>query len=114
MPHSHPQSYGFQLVRNGVLHDCSFVLTDDRLITVLAAGRKRSEMLHGVPPRALATTIALELIRERPVTASPAELIAHQERRTWLDRLFGRSIADGAPFVTSDARRGLDVNERPN
>ena len=92
MSHHHSRTYSFQLVLGGVLHDCNFFLTDDRMITVTVGGRRRSEMLGGAPPRALATTIAIELLHERPVTARAGELVTHQDRRTWLDRLFGRSI----------------------
>ncbi|WP_051048739.1 hypothetical protein [Rhodopseudomonas sp. B29] len=92
----------------GVLHDCNFFLTDDRMITVTVGGRRRSEMLGGAPPRALATTIAIELLHERPVTAPANELITHQERRTWLDRLFGRSIEHSTPHPGEITHQGLN------
>lgn len=96
MSHVHSESYWFQLRVDGAVYDCTFILTDDRLITVAAAGRRRSEMLGGVPPRALATTIALELVHERPAISRPGEIAPRNLHRSWLDGLFERARSAGA------------------
>ncbi|RED22392.1 hypothetical protein BJ123_14120 [Rhodopseudomonas thermotolerans] len=96
MSHVHSESYWFQLRVDGAVYHCTFVLTDDRLITVAAAGRRRSEMLGGVPPRALATTIALELVHERPTISQPGEIAPRNLHRSWLDGLFERARSAGA------------------
>ncbi|NEW91443.1 hypothetical protein [Rhodopseudomonas sp. BR0M22] len=89
MSYTHSQSYPFQIAVEGVVYDCVFVLTDDRLITVVAAGRRRSELLSGRPPRALAATIALDLVHPQPSQVPPSDIEPHLHQ-SWFDRLFER------------------------
>lgn len=73
MTHSRSGPYQFQIAVNGAYYPSAFVIIDNRLITVTAAGRKRTEELGMMPPLALAEFLAGELVRERlahPVTAT--------------------------------------------
>jgi hypothetical protein len=82
MIHCHSKIYTFQLQRHGAVYDCAFCLTDDRLITVEAAGRKHTEALGATPPGACAIRIAARLIGEaQPSTDG-------HERKGWWGRLF--------------------------
>ncbi|MCP9628959.1 hypothetical protein NML43_17830 [Rhodopseudomonas palustris] len=85
MVHRHSKTYLFQVQRNGFAYDCSFFLTDNRLITVQAVGRRHTEALGSSPPGASAIRIAGHLIAE----SQPR----HDEERGkgWLERLFMRS-----------------------
>ncbi|MFC0239193.1 hypothetical protein [Rhodopseudomonas telluris] len=83
MIHRHSKTYMFQLQRNGCAYDCAFFLTDNRLITVEAAGRKHTEALGSKPPGASAIRIAAHLIAEAQPRAEA------DERKGWFGRLFG-------------------------
>ncbi|WP_420133588.1 hypothetical protein [Rhodopseudomonas sp.] len=83
MIHRHSKTYMFQLRLHGSVYDCSFFLTDNRLVTVEAAGRKHTEALGSTPPGASAIRIASHLIAE----AQPRS--DGDDRKGWLGRLFG-------------------------
>ncbi|UYO48880.1 acyl transferase [Rhodopseudomonas palustris] len=72
MTHSRSGPYQFQIAVNGVYYPSVFVIIDNRLITVTAAGRKRTEELGMMPPLALAEYLAGELVREQLARAAAA------------------------------------------
>ena len=72
MTHSRSGPYQFQIAINGVYYPSVFVIIDNRLITVTAAGRKRTEELGMMPPLALAEYLAGELVREQLARAAAA------------------------------------------
>lgn len=61
MPHHHSDPEWFGFTAEGGIHLGSFFIIDDRLITVSAAGRKRTVELGHTPPLALAENVAAEL-----------------------------------------------------
>lgn len=83
MVHHHSKTYLFQVQRHGFVYDCSFFLTDNRLITVHAVGRKHTEALGSTPPGACAVRIAGRLIAE----SQPRH---DDDGKGWLGRLFMR------------------------
>jgi hypothetical protein len=88
--HTHSNIYPFQVESHGVLYDCSFVLTDDRLITVTAVGKKRTEGLGATPPRALAIALAMELIRETEPSLPTHRAEAEVAGKSWWNGLLER------------------------
>lgn len=84
MIHRHSQTYLFQIQRHGFVYDCSFFLTDNRLITVQAVGRKHTEALGKTPPGASALRIAGHLIAE----SEPRH--DDDQRKGWFGPLFAR------------------------
>lgn len=88
MTHNHSDLYPFQVERRGLVYDCSFFLTDDRLITVLAVGKKHTEDLGAIPPRACAVLIATHLIADFE-PAEPTHEPPHH-RKGWFDRMLDR------------------------
>lgn len=88
MIHEHSKDYPFQVEFDGRIYECSFVLTDDRLITVTAAGKKRTEGLGSTPPRALAIALAIELVREHEEANRPPQRhLSEPHQKGWVDRL---------------------------
>ncbi|MFL9501236.1 acyl transferase [Rhodopseudomonas palustris] len=79
MTHSRSGPYQFQIAVNGVYYPSVFVIIDNRLITVTAAGRKRTEELGMMPPLALAEYLAGELVREQLARAAAAAAHPHPE-----------------------------------
>ncbi|NEW99420.1 acyl transferase [Rhodopseudomonas sp. BR0G17] len=79
MTHSRSGPYQFQIAVNGVYYPSAFVIIDNRLITVTAAGRKRTEELGMMPPLALAEFLAGELVREQLTRAVAAAVHPHPE-----------------------------------
>ena len=77
MTHSRSGPYQFQIAVNGVYYPSVFVIIDNRLITVTAAGRKRTEELGMMPPLALAEFLAGELVREQLARADAAAAHPH-------------------------------------
>lgn len=88
MTHEHSRDYPFQVDLDGRIYECSFVLTDDRLITVSAAGKKRTEGLGSTPPRALAIALATDLVREHEEASRPPQRHPSEpHRKGWVDKL---------------------------
>ncbi|UYO44250.1 acyl transferase [Rhodopseudomonas palustris] len=79
MTHSRSGPYQFQIAVNGVYYPSVFVIIDNRLITVTAAGRKRTEELGMMPPLALAEYLAGELVREQLARAAAVAAHPHPE-----------------------------------
>ena len=64
MPTINSKTFAFQFAMNSGVYDGTFVLTENRLITVSVMGQKRSAGLGHRPPRALALALAMDLIRD--------------------------------------------------
>jgi hypothetical protein len=90
MSHSHSETFPFEVELNGTVYVCWFFLTDNRLITVTAAGKRHTQALGASPPRALAMTIASELLQREFEHHKPAQVEASPPNRGWLDRMFDR------------------------
>jgi hypothetical protein len=69
--HSAPEAFDFHF--KGETEVCWFVITDNRLITVTAAGHKRTVELGHTPPMALAETVAAEMFDAAELAAAPAK-----------------------------------------
>jgi hypothetical protein len=69
--HSAPEAFDFHF--KGETQLCWFVITDNRLITVTAAGHKRTVELGHTPPMALAETVAAEMFHAAEQAAVPAK-----------------------------------------
>ncbi|ABE38293.1 hypothetical protein [Rhodopseudomonas pseudopalustris] len=87
MTHDHSSIYPFQIEQHSIIYDCSFFLTDNRLITVMAMGKKHTEGLGANPPRACAVGIAKNLIAESE--PAPSQEAPHS-RKSLLDRVLDR------------------------
>jgi hypothetical protein len=94
MTHEHSKDYPFQLERDGRIYECCFVITDDRLLTVTAAGKKRTEGLGSTPPRALAIAVATQLVREHEAASRPPAHHPSEPHKGWIDKLLDQF---GAP-----------------
>lgn len=95
MSHVHSSNYLFDIELRGARYDCSFVLTDDRLITVTAAGRKHTEELGSMPPRALAIAIAAALIEDvtvRSAESSPDRNTAAEQTKRGFPSRWHRAV----------------------
>ncbi|NEW87062.1 MULTISPECIES: hypothetical protein [Rhodopseudomonas] len=79
MTHTRSGPYQFQIAVNGVNYASTFVLIDNRLITVTAAGLKRTALLGMMPPLALAEFLAGELVRDHLARAAAAAAHPHLE-----------------------------------
>jgi hypothetical protein len=69
--HSAPEAFDFHF--KGETEVCWFVITDNRLITVTAAGHKRTVELGHTPPLALAEAVAAEMFHAAAQGAVPAK-----------------------------------------
>jgi hypothetical protein len=69
--HSAPEAFDFRF--KGETEVCWFVITDNRLITVTAAGHKRTVELGHTPPMALAETVAAEMFHAAAQAAAAAK-----------------------------------------
>jgi len=92
MSHTHSEAYLFQVELRGLVYDCSFVLTDNRMITVTAAEHRHTQALGTSPPRAVAVSIATELL-QRELGHHQSTLADHPpspRRKSWIDRILDR------------------------
>jgi hypothetical protein len=80
MTSRHSANTTFEVHVEGSLHVGEFFTADDRLITVSAAGRRRTMKLGVRPPLALAESIAVDLLREE-AAAKAAILSEHKDNR---------------------------------
>jgi hypothetical protein len=69
--HSAPEAFDFHF--KGETEVCWFVITDNRLITVTAAGHRRTVELGRTPPMALAEAVAAEMFHAAEQAAAPAK-----------------------------------------
>jgi hypothetical protein len=87
MTHRHSETFLFEIELHGMMHSCSFYLTDTRLITVAVEDRRRTTALGSTPPRVLANAIAAELLLE---FESPKITQQTGQTTNWIESVFNR------------------------
>jgi hypothetical protein len=90
--HSETESFDFE--HQGEIYSCSFFITDDRLITAIAAGQRRTVALGSTPPLALAESIWTEMLRSagKPKPTEPHDQEQHENHEHGVEKLFGLLI----------------------
>jgi hypothetical protein len=92
MSHNHSEIFPLDVELSGTVYLCWFFITDNRLVTVTAAGKRHTEALGTSPPRALAESIATELLQREVAhhQTSPHDHPPAPRHKRWLDRLLDR------------------------
>jgi hypothetical protein len=82
----HSPTENFDFAFEGEVYPCSFFITDDRLITVTAAGHRRTVELGATPPLALAESLWAEMLHHAYVPA-PAAAPPQPQKPHWIEKM---------------------------
>jgi hypothetical protein len=83
----HSPTEHFDFTFEDEVYPCSFFITDDRLITAMAAGHRRTIELGGTPPLALAESIWAEMLHDARAPQPAARAPQPPQQPHWIEKM---------------------------